>query len=154
MRTGVILDLVLTSKERLVGNVKPKGSLGCSEHEIVELKIPKAVRRVCNSPAILDIRSEDFGTSATCLIKHHAIRHCREEEPKKAGWCSRIPSFKLRSSAFQQGGSQAETPERDLWMNKEFLDKLKHKKEAYSGWKQEQAACEECKQIVQVVQAD
>ena len=34
-------------------------------------------------------------------------------------------------------------------MNKELLDKLKHKKEAYRVWKQGQVACEEYGEIVQ-----
>jgi len=32
-----MLDLVLTNKEALVGNVKLKGHLGCSDREMVEL---------------------------------------------------------------------------------------------------------------------
>ncbi|KAF1487044.1 hypothetical protein FQV17_0000336, partial [Megadyptes antipodes antipodes] len=39
MRRGAMLDLVLTNKEGLVGNVKLKGSLGCSDHKLVEFKI-------------------------------------------------------------------------------------------------------------------
>ena len=46
MRRGAMLDLVLTNKEGLVGNVKLKGSLGCSDHEMVEFRILRAVRRV------------------------------------------------------------------------------------------------------------
>ncbi|GAB0188159.1 nucleoside diphosphate kinase 6 [Grus japonensis] len=38
-----MLDLVLTNK--VVGNVKLKGSLGCSDHEMVEFKILRAARR-------------------------------------------------------------------------------------------------------------
>ena len=34
-------------------------------------------------------------------------------------------------------------------MNKELLDKLKHRKEACRGWKQGQVAWEECREIVQ-----
>jgi len=34
-------------------------------------------------------------------------------------------------------------------MNKELLDKLKHKKEVYRGWKQGQVAWEEYREIVQ-----
>ena len=34
-------------------------------------------------------------------------------------------------------------------MNKELLDKLKHNKEAYRGWKQGQVAWEEYRAIVQ-----
>jgi len=35
----VLLDLVLTNKKELVGNMKAEGSLGCSDHEIVWFRI-------------------------------------------------------------------------------------------------------------------
>ena len=38
MRRGTMLDLVLTNEEELVGNVKLKGSLSCSDHKMVELR--------------------------------------------------------------------------------------------------------------------
>ncbi|GAB0209691.1 hypothetical protein GRJ2_003434800 [Grus japonensis] len=44
-RRGAMLDLVLTNKEGLAGDVKLKGSLGCSDHEMVEFKILRAARR-------------------------------------------------------------------------------------------------------------
>lgn len=34
MRRGVRLDLLLSSEERLVGKVKPRDSLGCSENRM------------------------------------------------------------------------------------------------------------------------
>ncbi|KFV12289.1 hypothetical protein N340_06444, partial [Tauraco erythrolophus] len=39
---------------------------------------------------------------------------------------------------------------RPTWMNKELLDQLGHKKKAYRGWKQEQVAWEEYREIVRV----
>jgi len=60
MRRGVMLDLFLTNKEGLVGNVKVKGSLGCSDHEMVEFQIPRAARRVRSKLATLDFRKADF----------------------------------------------------------------------------------------------
>jgi len=44
-----------------VGNVKVKGRLGCSDHEVMELKILRAARRVCIKLATLDCRRADFG---------------------------------------------------------------------------------------------
>jgi len=43
-----VLDLVLTTKEGLVGNVKLKGSVGCSNHEIVKFEV---LRRSCKEGA-------------------------------------------------------------------------------------------------------
>ncbi|PKU37512.1 rna-directed dna polymerase from mobile element hypothetical protein [Limosa lapponica baueri] len=45
MRRGAMVDLDLTNKEELVGTVKLKRSLGRSDHEMVEFKILRAVRR-------------------------------------------------------------------------------------------------------------
>ncbi|GAB0175827.1 triadin [Grus japonensis] len=61
MRRGAMLDLVLTNKEGLVGDVKLKGSLGCSDHEMVEFKILRAARRVHTKFTALDFRRADFG---------------------------------------------------------------------------------------------
>ncbi|PKU28388.1 dtw domain-containing protein 2 [Limosa lapponica baueri] len=60
-RRGAVLDLVLTNKEGLVGNAKPKGSLSCSDHEMVEFKILKAARRAHSNLTTLDFRTADFG---------------------------------------------------------------------------------------------
>ncbi|GAB0204485.1 hypothetical protein GRJ2_002914100 [Grus japonensis] len=60
-RRGAMLDLILTNKEGLVGDVKLKGSLGCSDHEMVEFRILRAVRRVHSKLTILDFRRADFG---------------------------------------------------------------------------------------------
>ena len=46
----------------------------------------------------------------------------------------------------EKSGKNARRP---AWMNKELLDKLKHKKEANRGWKEGQVAWEECREIVQ-----
>jgi len=56
-----MLDFVLTKKEGLAGNVKLKGSLGCSDHEMVEFKILRAVRRVHSKLTTLDFRRADSG---------------------------------------------------------------------------------------------
>ncbi|KAK4812942.1 hypothetical protein QYF61_002073 [Mycteria americana] len=45
----------------------------------------------------------------------------------------------------RKSGKNARRP---AWLNKELLDKLKHKKEAYRGWKQGQAAWKEYREIV------
>jgi len=73
-RRGAMLDLVLTNKEGLVGNVKGKGSLGCSDHEKVEFKILRAVRRVCSKLATLDFRRADFGLIRDLLVEYHDIK--------------------------------------------------------------------------------
>ncbi|GAB0185586.1 nucleoside diphosphate kinase 6 [Grus japonensis] len=61
MRRGAMVDLVLTNKEGLVENVKLKGSLGCSDHEIVKFNIHRGARRVHSKLTTLDFSRADFG---------------------------------------------------------------------------------------------
>jgi len=52
---------------------------------------------------------------------------------------SNVETKPVRSSLLQSG-KNARRPD---WMNKRLLDKLKHKKEAFKGWKKRQLAWEE-----------
>lgn len=45
-----MLDLAVTNKEELVGNMKLKGSLGCNEHKMMWFKILRAVRSPSYEP--------------------------------------------------------------------------------------------------------
>ncbi|GAB0195117.1 mitochondrial enolase superfamily member 1 [Grus japonensis] len=76
MRRGAMLDLILTNKEGLVGDMKLKGSLGCSDHEMVEFRILRAARRALSKLTTLDFRRVDFG-----LFRDLA----RDQEKEKAG---------------------------------------------------------------------
>lgn len=60
MRRCTMLDLVLTNKEGLVGNVKLKGSLDCKDHEM-EFEILRAARKMLRKLTTLDFRKADFG---------------------------------------------------------------------------------------------
>ncbi|PKU42988.1 glycerol kinase [Limosa lapponica baueri] len=60
MRRGAMLDLILTNKEGLVGKVKLKRSIGCSDYDMVEFKTLRAVRKA-HSKITLDFRTTDFG---------------------------------------------------------------------------------------------
>ncbi|KAJ7414420.1 glycerol kinase [Pitangus sulphuratus] len=82
MKRGTMLDLALTKKEVLVGTVKLKDSLGCSDHEMVEFGILRAVRRVHCKFTTLDFGRAGFGLFRD-LGRVHGIKPWREEGPKK-----------------------------------------------------------------------
>uniref|UniRef100_A0A8B9ISU6 Endonuclease/exonuclease/phosphatase domain-containing protein n=1 Tax=Amazona collaria TaxID=241587 RepID=A0A8B9ISU6_9PSIT len=68
-RRGAMLDLVLTNREGLVGNLKLQGSLDCSDHEMVEFEILRTVRRACSKLTALDFKRADFGLFRNLLSK-------------------------------------------------------------------------------------
>ncbi|PKU44186.1 protein scribble hypothetical protein [Limosa lapponica baueri] len=83
MRRAAMLDL--TTKEGLVGNVKLKGSLGCSDHEMVEFEILRAVKRAHSKLTTLDFRRATWASSGICLVEYRGIKPWRGDGPKKAG---------------------------------------------------------------------
>lgn len=56
-----MLDLLLTTKEWLVENVKLEGSRSFSDHEMVEFKTFRVVRSMCSKLPALDLRKAHFG---------------------------------------------------------------------------------------------
>lgn len=74
---SALLDLVLTNKEGLAGNVKLKGSLGCHDHEMMEFTVLRAVGRAPSQLTNLDFRREDSslqGSSGICSVEYHRIK--------------------------------------------------------------------------------
>ena len=59
-RRGVLLDLVLTDRDALVEDVKVGGSLGCSDHEMVEFRILRGGSRAVSRITALDFRRANF----------------------------------------------------------------------------------------------
>ncbi|GAB0203063.1 hypothetical protein GRJ2_002771900 [Grus japonensis] len=55
-RRCAMLDLILTNKEGLVGDIKLKGSLGCSDHEMVEFMILEEGTQQAHYPGLQQSR--------------------------------------------------------------------------------------------------
>jgi len=67
MRRGMLLDLVLTNKEGLVEDVKVRGSLGCSDHEMVEFRILHGASRAISRIPTLGFGELTLVSSRTYL---------------------------------------------------------------------------------------
>jgi len=62
-RRGALLDFILTNKEGLVEVMKVDGSLGCSDQEVVELRISGGQNRIPSRIPALDFRRVNFSSS-------------------------------------------------------------------------------------------
>jgi len=125
-----MLDLVLTSKEGLVGKVKVKGSLGCSDHEVVDFKILRAARRVRSKLATLDFWRADFGLLRD-LLGRIPWDKALEGRGAQVSWSvfkdHRLQAQERCIPTKRKSGRNGRRP---TWMNKEVLAKLKQNKEA------------------------
>lgn len=65
-----MLDLVLTNRKGLVGNMKLMDSLACNDHETVEFLILRAAeKRVLSKTEILDFTRADFYSLRSLLSR-------------------------------------------------------------------------------------
>jgi len=125
-------ELVLTNKEERVGNVKLKGSLGCNEHEKVEFIILRVMRRVQIKLATMDFRRADFAFFRDLLgrVSWNKSLEGKRGPRNLVNQTSAPPSSKRCIPTKRNSGKNARWL---AWLNKELLDKIKHRKEAYRG---------------------
>lgn len=84
------------------------------------------------------------------LEESHGNWSCKEEGSKRAGWCSRITSSKVKTNASLWVRNQEKRCRRHTWMNKELLVLLKHSQEICRSWKQGQTTWKEYREVVRV----
>lgn len=60
VRRAALLSLILNYKEDLMGNVNLKGSVGCSDHKVVEFKVLRAMRKMHSKLATLNFRRAEM----------------------------------------------------------------------------------------------
>lgn len=61
VRRGALLDLILTNKQVFIWDVKIKGSLGCSDNDMLKFRILRAGRRVKSKITTLGFGRTEFG---------------------------------------------------------------------------------------------
>ncbi|GAB0203511.1 hypothetical protein GRJ2_002816700 [Grus japonensis] len=130
MSRGAMLDLVLTNKEGLVGDVKLKGSLGYSDHEMVEFEILRAARRVHGKLTTLDFRRADFGLFRDLLGRIPRDKALEGRGAQDSWSAFKGHLFQAQERCIPTKRKSGRNTQRPAGMNKELLGKVKHKKEA------------------------
>ncbi|GAB0179532.1 hypothetical protein GRJ2_000418500 [Grus japonensis] len=148
-RRGAMLDLVLTNKEGLVGDVKLKGSLGSSDDETVEFRILRAARRALSKLTTLDFSRADFGLFRDLLGRIPWDKALEGRGAQDSWLIFKGHLLQARERCIPTKRKSSKKTKRPPWMNKELLGKVKQNKEAYRGWKQGQVAWEEYRETVQ-----
>ncbi|GAB0206162.1 hypothetical protein GRJ2_003081800 [Grus japonensis] len=127
-RRCAMLDLVLTSKEGLVGDVKLKGSLGCRDHEMVEFKILRAVRRAHSKLTALAFRRADLGLFRGLLGRVPWDKALEGRGAQDSWLVVKGHLLQAQEQCIPAKRKSGKNTKRPPWMNKELLGKLKHKR--------------------------
>ncbi|GAB0197899.1 mitochondrial enolase superfamily member 1 [Grus japonensis] len=143
-----MLDLILTNKEGLVGDMKLKGSLGCSDHKMVEFRILRAVRRARSKLTTLDFSRADFGLFRDLLGKIPWDKALEGRGAQDSWLIFKDHLLQAQGQCIPTKRKSSKSSKRPLWMNRDLLGKVKQKKEAYRGWKQGQVTWEKYRETV------
>ncbi|GAB0186968.1 mitochondrial enolase superfamily member 1 [Grus japonensis] len=147
-RRGAMLDLILIKKEGLVGDVKLKGSFGCSDHKMVEFRILRAARRAHSKLNTLDFRRADFGLFRDLLGRIPWDKALEGRGAQDSWLIFKGHLLQAQEQCIPTKRKSSKNTRRPPWMNKELLGKVKQKKVAYRGWQQGQVAWEEYRETV------
>jgi len=84
-RGGASLDLLLTNREGLVGDVVVGGRLGLSNHEMIEFSVLGEIKRGASKTTTMDFRRADFGLFRT-LVERIPWEGFLKGKGVQAGW--------------------------------------------------------------------
>ncbi|CAM5108800.1 unnamed protein product [Eretmochelys imbricata] len=151
-RGRVLLDLLLTNREELVGEAKVEGNLGGSDHEMVEFRILTQGRKESSRIQTLDNRKADFDSLRELRIPWE--NNMRGKGVQESWLYFKESLLRLQGQTIPMCRKNSKYGRRPAWLNSEILADLKHKKEAYKKWKIGQMTRKEYKNIAQACRSE
>ncbi|RMC06381.1 hypothetical protein DUI87_15814 [Hirundo rustica rustica] len=113
---------------------------------MVEFEVLRAVRRVHSQLSALDSRRADFGLFRVLLDKVPTLKG----RGALGSWLMfKDHLFQAQEQCIPTKRKTGKNSRGPVMMNKELLDKLKHRNKAFRGWQQGQLAWEEYREILQ-----
>ncbi|KGL94878.1 hypothetical protein N301_02103, partial [Charadrius vociferus] len=109
----------------------------------------RAVRRAHSKLATMDFRRADFGLLRDLLGRIPWDKGLEGRGAQENWLIFKDHLLQAQEQCIPTKRKSGKNARRPAWMNKELLDNLKQKKEAYKGWKQGQVVWEEYREIVQ-----
>ena len=131
-----MLDLVLISAEKIVKDIKIRGSLGCRDHVLLEFVILKNV-----DLAKSGVRTLNFKRAIFSYFKELSDEICWEEVLRDKGveesWLVFKDAFlRMKELSILQNKTAGRRGRKSVWLGKDLLVKLREEKGKYTQWKQ------------------
>ncbi|KAK4806794.1 hypothetical protein QYF61_005590 [Mycteria americana] len=138
-----LLDLLLTNTGELIGEVKTGGSLGCSDHALVEFTIWRDMGQVKSRVRTLNFRKANiqlFKELVDGTPWETALRDKGAEESWQLFKDIFLRTQELLIPTCKKSGKEGRRP---AWLSKDLLVKLKCMKEVHWQWNQGHVSWEE-----------
>ena len=117
---------------------------------MAELKTLRAARKAHSKLTTMDFRRADFGLFRDLLGRVTWDKALEGRGAQESWLIFKDHPLQAQERCILTKRKSGKTSRRPARTNKELLDKLKHKKEIYRGWKQGQVAWEEYRETVWV----
>ncbi|GAB0189143.1 hypothetical protein GRJ2_001380200 [Grus japonensis] len=129
-RGGVSIDLLLTNRERLLGDVVVGGCLGLSDHEMIRFLIHGKVRRGISKTTTMDFQRADFGLLRT-LVERVPWETVLKGKGVQEGWAFfKKEVLKAQEQAIPMCCKTNRQGRQRAWLNRELWLGLRGKKES------------------------
>jgi len=135
----MLLDLVLKNKEGLVEDMKVGGSLGCSDHEIVEFRILHGGSRAIRKIKTLDFRRDNFTLFKELLGGIPWVRAVEGRRVQESWLHFKRHFLHAQDRCITLSKKSRKGGRRSTWMSKELLPEPRQKRKVYGMRKKGQA---------------
>ncbi|PKU40120.1 adaptin ear-binding coat-associated protein 1 [Limosa lapponica baueri] len=149
-RGGALLDLLLTNRDGLVGDVLVGGHLGLSDHEMVKFSIIREVRKGVSKTSTLDFQRADFILFRSLVGKVPWEAALKVKGVQEGRVFFKEEVLKAQAQAIPVHCKVSHPGKRPTWLNKEIGSQLREKRRVYDLWKKEQATQEDYKGVVKL----
>ncbi|PKU46875.1 nedd4-binding protein 2-like 2 [Limosa lapponica baueri] len=132
----VILDLLVANTSEFIGNVKLGGSLGCSDHALVEFAVLRDICRGKSKVRTLNFRKEKFQVFKELVNRtpwETALRDMGVEQSLQVFKDAFLNTQELSTPRRKKSEKEGKRP---TWLSRDLLVKLKGKTEILRQWKQ------------------
>ncbi|PKU42375.1 hypothetical protein llap_7322 [Limosa lapponica baueri] len=147
-RGDEILDLLVTNAIKLIGDIKIGGSLGCSDHALLEFAVLSDMGQEKNKVRTLNSRKANFFKE---LVSRTPWETALRDKGAEQSWQVVKDAFHIEQDlSFSRCKKSGEEGKRSAWLSRNLLVKLNGKNEMHRQWKQGQVSWEEYREAAQL----
>ncbi|KAK4830768.1 hypothetical protein QYF61_013257 [Mycteria americana] len=138
-----ILELMVTNTSGLISDVKIRGSLGCSDHALVEFVVLRDMGQVKSKVRTLNFRKEKFQLFKELFNRTPWETALRDKGAEQSWQIFKDAFHRAKELSIPRCKKSGKEGKRLAWLSQDLLVKLKGKKEMHRQWKQGQVSWEE-----------
>ncbi|PKU39791.1 rna-directed dna polymerase from mobile element jockey-like [Limosa lapponica baueri] len=142
-RGDAILDLLVASASELISDVKAGGSLGCSDHALVEFAVLRDTDPAKSNIRTLNFRKANFPLFKELVSKGPWETALRDNGAEQSWQIFKDAFHRVQELSIPRCKKSGKEGKTRAWLSQDLLVKLKGKEEMPRQWKQGQVSWEE-----------